>query len=62
MKTFKEFLKLQEDLWNTAGPQDNPSNPGNKRKNAKALYNHRYDGTSGGTTSSAPAQLPQAKK
>jgi hypothetical protein len=42
MLTFTEFLKLKEDLWNTSGPQDNPSNPGTKRKDAKHPYNQRF--------------------
>ena len=50
MITFTEFLKKMqnEELWNTAGPQDNPSNPGTKRKPAEAWLNKRYGGKSGG--------------
>ena len=48
MITFRQFLKLLgEELWNTAGPQDNPGNPGTKRKNATHYLNKKY-GVSGG--------------
>ncbi len=61
MISFTEWLKIKEELWMTSGPQDNPSNPGTKRKNAKDLYNHRYDGTSA-PTSVPIQQAPPGKK
>jgi len=47
--TFREFIKFKEagGLWfGIDGPQDNPSNPGTKRRNARnlVLYNKRYEG------------------
>lgn len=51
MKTFKEFLQLREGgMWNNPGIQDNPSNPGTKRKDAKDLYNHRFGDAGGGSS------------
>jgi len=60
--TFKEYLKLQEELWMTQGPQDNPSNPGTKRKNAKDLYNHRYGDNSGGNPLNVTPMAPNKMK
>jgi hypothetical protein len=52
MKTFQEFMAMMEvgkgGLWMHAGPQDNPSNPGTRRKDPKDPYNHRF-GSGGGT-------------
>lgn len=68
MKTFQEYMKekINEELWNTAGPQDNPSNPGTKRKNARAWLNKRYgsqmgQGIQGVTAGQAQPQVKEGR-
>lgn len=49
MLKFQDFLKMMdEELWNTTGPQDNPGNPGTKRKNATNYLNKKYGVAGGG--------------
>ena len=55
--TFKEFFKLREELFATHDWPDNPSNPGNKRKDAKDLYLHKYGSNSGGIAPSTPQKM-----
>lgn len=56
MITFKEFIQIAEDLWYTSGPQDNPQNPGTKRRNEVGLWNKRYgNGTGGQALQANPA-------
>lgn len=43
------------------GPQDNPSNPGTKRKNATNWLNKRYGGGAGVTGVMPGGTQPQAK-
>ena len=63
MKTFKEFILLREGgLWMNPPIQDNPSNPGTKRRNAKALYNHRYGSPAGGGGAMMPTAPSKMKK
>lgn len=61
MLSFKEFLRLQEELWLTTGPQDNPSNPGTKRKDAKDPYNHKF-GSAAGMSVPVMGQQPAPQK
>lgn len=68
--TFKEFFKSKEEkdkkkyseeLWMSFGPQDNPSNPGTKRKNATNWLNKRYGGGAGVTGVMPGGNQPQVK-
>jgi hypothetical protein len=61
MKTFREWLLLREKgdgLWMRGAPQDNPSNPGTKRKDAKHPYNHRFGGIGGAAPVGGGAATP----
>jgi hypothetical protein len=57
MITFQEFTKMMdEELWSTSGPQDNPNNPGTKRKNPTNFMEKPKKAAGVGMGGSVPVQ------